>query len=479
MLIKNKIYLTLTLLIGSIATCVIFLLGFSNYFMGYANIKPKVIQLDCPPVRDGFGGIVAVDVNNDSYKELVVTKNEYLGVFSVSGKKLWSIKADILLSDGYGWLPGSHCAGVQAADIDGVGLKELLYLTTQNELHIVAGNTGRSIRRISIPPIFRGSNHRWEHMIVANFRGHGDSDLFLQATEATEKKAFRVGCYVAAYSLDDLLKESNPQPLWFRDDYIGPAHGGARVADLDGDGRDEVLGATLIGSSGNILFKIPVGETPADHIDAIHAADIRPDIPGIEVVALQETHGTPGMGNQVFLYNPKGLIWKAHSNHQEPQNAAIGDFDPEQDGLEVWCRSRFDRHQKPFVINSRGEVFTNYELDKFKPLLWSDKGVEVVAAIHWTGEERQYVAAKERHHAGDIAIFNPISGKFMHRFKEKADRIFVADVLGDWREEIIVLNANYLRIYANETTTVHKNKDSLWTQRLYLRNKMTWNYYNT
>jgi hypothetical protein len=39
---------------------------------------------------------------------------------------------------------------------------------------------------------------------------------------------------------------------------------------------------------------------------------------------------------------------------------------------------------------------------------------------------------------------------FLHRFKEKADRLYVTDVSGDWREKVIVLNGNELRIYEND-----------------------------
>jgi hypothetical protein len=58
--------------------------------------------------------------------------------------------------------------------------------------------------------------------------------------------------------------------------------------------------------------------------------------------------------------------------------------------------------------------------------------------IDWTGGQKQLAAAKERHTAGNVAIFDPLTGAFPLRLNEEARRLYVADVTGDWREEIVV-----------------------------------------
>ena len=141
-------------------------------------------------------------------------------------------------------------------------------------------------------PIAPDDAERWEHLVIANFRGQGDRDLLLQATN---RKGYRMGRYLGAYSIDD-LPIGKIKPLWERDDFLGCAHNGARVADLDLDGRDEVLGGTLVSFRGKILYSLPeLGD--GAHLDAIYAADLRPDFPGIEVVALEERNP-----NRVFVY---------------------------------------------------------------------------------------------------------------------------------------------------------------------------------
>jgi hypothetical protein len=72
----------------------------------------------------------------------------------------------------------------------------------------------------------------------------------------------------------------------------------------------------------------------------------------------------------------------------------------------------------------------------------------------------------------------PLAGRFVKRFAEKADRLYVADVTGDWREEIIVLNGSELRIYANDAPNPNPNRPRLWADRNYRRLKQCHNYYS-
>ena len=74
-------------------------------------------------------------------------------------------------------------------------------------------------------------------------------------------------------------------------------------------------------------------------------------------------------------------------------------------------------------------------------------------------------------------MFEPIGGRFAARFHEQADRLYVADVSGDWREEIIVANGNELHIYENAAENPRPHQPRLWQQH-YRRGKMTWDYYS-
>lgn len=269
----------------------------------YSTIKPKVICLDLPAQDDGMGGLITVDVNDDGQKDFIITKAGHIGVYDHSGKRLWAKQIDVQLtnqSETYG-LPGLHAPGVQAADVDGDEKTEVLFLTNDNALHIVQGTSGATKRNIRIKP--PEGAERWEHLVVANFRGKGDRDLLLQATNA---KGCRMGRYLAAYSFDDLMRGGSVKPLWTRDDFVPNAHNGARVVDLNGDGKDEVLGGTILSPDGRILFRIPL----KGHIDSIFAADVRPDTPGIGGGSLR------GKGRHMGLRRRK-FSFSSHQSHYQ------------------------------------------------------------------------------------------------------------------------------------------------------------------
>ena len=436
----------------------------------YVGAPRVVIGLDLPARSGRAGGLIVADLDGDGAPEFVVTKPGHIAVSDGSGRRLWARRIDIRLSDKAerDGLPGQHAPGVQAGDIDGDGTLELLFLTGDGGLHIVDGASGRLRQRIELaaPPGADG----WQHLVLADFRGAGERELLLQTSNAAGR---RHGRYLAAYALDALMNDAAAPALWTRDDFRSAEHGGARLADLDGDGRDEVLGGMILGPDGRLLVKFP----NRGHIDAIHVADVRPDLPGLEVVALEEGGGKDG--NRIFLAGRDGLVWQADFQHSEPQNTAIGEFDPARPGLEIWCRSRFNYDQRPFVFDAAGALITGYRLNRIAPADWTIEGVEVIATIDWTGGPRQLVAAKERHESGDVVIFDPLTGRFLHRFAERADRLYVADVLGDWREELIVLNGNELHVYANPEPEAGPERPRLWLRRDYRRSKMTWNYYNT
>jgi hypothetical protein len=117
-------------------------------------------------------------------------------------------------------------------------------------------------------------------------------------------------------------------------------------------------------------------------------------------------------------------------------------------------------------------------MSQVAPEGWTDAGVEVIVPIHWTGAPTQLIAAKERHTRGDVAVIEPLTGRFVLRLNEQADRLYVADVSGDWREEIIVINGRELRIYENPDPNPRPHQPRLWERQHYRRNKMTWNYYS-
>lgn len=425
---------------------------------------PVVIKLEIPPPQESEGGLIVADVDNDGAMDYLVTVPGHLAVYANNGRRLWVNRTDLVVggqSESQG-LPGHHGPGVTAGDVDGDGKCEVVFLTKDGLLHVVDGATGTEKARAK-PPVPKGAQ-RWELALVADFRGKGDRDILLQATN---KDGYRMGRYLAAYAFESL--RDGGKPLWTTDAFVSCAHNGARLADLDGDGKDEVLGATILGPDGRVRSRAAEFR---GHIDSVFVADVRPEKPGLEVVLLEEG------SNEVQVVGIDGLIWRKNLRRQEPQNAAVGRFRPGSEAISVWCRSRYDEHQKPFVFDSSGKVVFEYEMDRVAPTGWTPKGVEVIHTIDWTGKPHQLACAKERHESGDVGLFEPLTGRFVLRLPEKADRLYVADVSGDWREEILVVNGSELHVYSNSEPNPRPDHKRLWENRNYRRFKQAHNYYS-
>ena len=433
--------------------------------------NPFVIPLAIPGPKDSSdsaGGIIVADVDADGRMDYLVTCTGHLAVYGNDGRKLWVAKADVSV----GWsserqgLPGHHGPGVAAGDTDGDGRAEVVFLTQDSTVHVVDAATGTP-KASAKPPVPKGAE-RWEVALLADVRGTGhDGDVLLQATNA---RGYRKGRYLAAYAIDALLEGGGP--LWTTDRFEACAHNGARLADLDGDGRDEVLGVTVFSPRGKLLAQ---AARHRGHIDSLFVGDVCPDKRGLEIVILEEGGGD---SNCVQVVGLGGPVWRQHFKRQEPQNAAIGRFRPGSDGIFVWCRSRYPTHQKPFVFDAKGRKVADYAMDDVAPKGWTTSGVEVIHTIDWTGEPHQLACAKERHRAGDVCVFEPLTGKFVEHFRDKADRLYVADVTGDWREEILVLAGNRLRVYPNPKPNPRPDQPRLWSRRNYRRLKQCHNYYS-
>jgi hypothetical protein len=439
----------------------------------HASIEPRVVPLDFAVGENGEGSVIAADLDGSGVMDFVVTAPGKIGAYRQDGERVWLLEADVRVSAGSSesrGLPGHHAPGVQVADIEGNSQPRLLYLDQASTVHIHDAATGTKVRSVRVP--HPAGAERWEHLVVANLRGQGDRDVVLQATNA---KGYRVGRYVAAYAIEDL----EGKPLWQTDHFGALAHGPFRVADLTGDGRDEICGFTLLSPEGKSTdWNYPpispeFGKGRSFHIDGLTIEDVRPDVPGLEVVLLEEGRNYVGVVNF-----ERGLLWWETRHQEEPQNAAVGEFDPQRPGLEIWNRSRHNRNQTPWVFDARGQVIAEYPMSQVAPEGWTDAGVEVIVPIHWTGAPTQLIAAKERHTRGDVAVIEPLTGRFVLRLKEQADRLYVADVSGDWREEIIVINGRELRVYENPDPNPRPHQPRLWERQHYRRNKMTWNYYS-
>jgi PKD repeat protein len=445
------------------------------------DTNPFVITTPQPHITRR-GGIIVSDLDGDGLLDYILTTKDdpftsesaraTIGAYAHDGSILWVEDVDLHINgnaENYG-LPGWHGPGITTADIDGDSQVEILHLDSQNRVVVRTGNTGVIERTITVSHSLSGADI-WGHLQVVNLRGKGDFDLILQANPENFGSQQNMFKWLKAIALD------SEETLWEVDNYWGPRHGGFRAADIDGDGRDEVIGAVIIDHNGNRMNGWDY-RTIQGHIDALHTADIKPDIPGLEIMVMEESWGVTD--DRTAVFNPDQVFFYALRNGDEPQNGAIGDFDLSRQGLEIWNRSRFNYDQRPWVISSDGEVIAEWIMNDKKPYDWTTEGIETIYTIDWDGGDKQYIAAKERHIEGNIAIIDAMTGYFVRWWEDQSARIFVADVAGDYREEIIVVNgaAGEIHIYWNDAENPHPLKSRYWNYNLYRRQKENYNYYS-
>ncbi len=410
---------------------------------------------------DAFhGGFFVHDLNKDGRMDFVVSSEGHVGAYSHSGTKMWVWEGDIRLFE------YMHHPSVIAGNLDGGDDEEVAFFLKDNSILVLNAVTGEEKYRLT-------DLGKPAAMAVANLRGLGDRDIVLQ------------------YDLVHLraIQGEDGATIWETHEYKGIDHSPIRLADLDGDGRDEVAGAALIDHDGRLMHEW-VYEGHHDWIDSMIIADIVPGGP-LEVALAEQV----GAKSCTVVVNPERMVWRVLNpwNWEDPDKLAVGNFDPSRPGLEIFNRSSggdgtaprsqeepFAQEQGPWVLDAQGELIAKYYLNDTKPEWWTGRGLEEISRIDWDGSDKDYLAAKERHRTGAGAIVDAISGEFLAIFRTRALRLYVADIEGDSREEVIVLDeSGTIKIFTNPEPNPHPPKPSLWRHNWYRRQKQNWDYYST
>lgn len=454
------------------------------------------------------------DLNADGRYELVLmqlgrskdnsqrgqTDPPILQAYTLDGEMLWEINL------GHNIRAGAHYTQFMVYDFDGDGRAELICKTADGTtdglgrvlgdpdadyrnddgyilrgpeyLTVFDGLTGKAIDTVQyVPQRFPGKDDpTGDEMKRFWGDGYGNrSDRFLAGTAyldgvhptAIFSRGYYTRTFIAAYD----YRNGRLQPRWLFDsedpDSIGPnprstdgrtysnsVYSGQgfhslSIADVDHDGRDEVVfGAMVVDDTGLAFYSTGQG-----HGDALHVGDLDPQNPGLEVFGIQERFDDAG----AYMYDAATgrILWKKPSvkaaesggdKGEGPGRGVCFNVDPRYPGSESWTAGAGIEG----VWDAKGN-----EIGTVKPS-------SVNFRIYWDGDLLDELLDKNH-----ISKWN--------WDKQTTDRLFTAegarsnngtkstptlsaDLLGDWREELILPSEDgtELRLYTTTIPTQHR-----------------------
>lgn len=341
-------------------------------------------------------------------------------------------------------------------DLDGDGKGEVICRLEDNHeiyLAVLDGMTGHVLRKVPWQKMvtdFAKSSSR-VHMAIAYLDGKTPS--IITQTGLYESEVFD------AY--DAGLKN-----LWTFRSFLETNGSGSHrieVADVDGDGRDEVFdGTTLLGSDGKVRWSIYRG-----HPDTVQVKHIQPNLPGRQVYYGVETMDNAG----AYLVDAKTgkILWK-HNHDEDPTwtHAHVGwaaDIWDGSPGMELLANRGGHIDKDQVLFSAAGKIL----LEPF-PVGWNP--------VNWTGGAIRDLISSDGTKLGRFTG-NGVETLSTPGPSPQPDGAcaMVGDLLGDYRDEVVCNGrdtdgAPALFLYTNtepiakrEVTHSASHEYALWLQR--------------
>lgn len=446
-------------------------------------------------------GIVEFIVKRNSrvaYDLSTTARNHLLECYNLRGERLWWIdlgpnmlsgpdeQRDIIFYDwdgdgkAEGILRGAdnmiiHTSDGQEINIGNMSVDTryngIEYTSTGNEyLLYIEGATGRPYQigpaahpNYMVYPLPRGKDEDWGKGIV----GHRSTKHYFGAPFLDGRKAsifLGRGCYTkhhfASFDVDPITHQLQKRWDWKSDGlsraWFGQGYHNFGIADVDMDGRDEiVIGSMVIDDNGKGLSTTGLG-----HGDAQHTGDFDPYRFGLEFFGCNEDLPNMNYRNATtaeFYYRSVGTI--------DDGRALMGNFSDKYPGC-------LGRSVNTGMISS----VADREIPDAPSISFSDLNFR----IFWDGDLRDEVLNSPGSNARDAKIEKPGVGRIFTSWgcstnnSSKNNPGASGDILGDWREEIVLRTSDNkaLRIYATPHATNFR-MPTLWHDHQY-RQAMVW-----
>ncbi|MBQ9186677.1 MAG: rhamnogalacturonan lyase [Prevotella sp.] len=231
------------------------------------------------------------------------------------------------------------------------------------------------------------------------------------------------------------------------------------VADVDEDGRDEIVyGSMVIDDNGKGLSTTGYG-----HGDSQHVSDFDPYRRGLEFFGcLEESRGKYGCN---YRNATTSEIYYKHDGTEDDGRCLMANFSNEYPG----CVGR--SMQSGMINTVSDQLIDEYGGDSF--INWGDLNFR----IYWDGDLCSEILNSPGT-AREAKIEKPGTGRLFTSSgcnmnnDSKNNPCFQGDVIGDWREEIIVRHGTDIRVYTSGMFTEH-SLPTLWHDHQY-RQAMVW-----
>ncbi|WP_285827529.1 rhamnogalacturonan lyase [Bacteroides acidifaciens] len=221
------------------------------------------------------------------------------------------------------------------------------------------------------------------------------------------------------------------------EDYAGQGNHNLRVGDVDGDGCDEIIyGSCAIDHNGKGLYSTKMG-----HGDAIHLTHFDPSRKGLQV---WDCHENKRDGSTYRDAATGEVLFQIKSN-TDVGRCMAADIDLTYPGVEMWSLASGG------IRNVKGEVVKERV-----------RGLSCNMAVWWDGDLLRELLDKnivskynwEKGICERIAIFEGA----LSNNGTKATPCLQGDIIGDWREEVLLRTADNtaLRLYVSTIPTDYR-----------------------
>lgn len=229
------------------------------------------------------------------------------------------------------------------------------------------------------------------------------------------------------------------------------------VADVDADGRQEIVyGSATLDDDGSLLYSShaegPPGSaiegetTKLGHGDAMHVGDLDPEREGLEIWTVHEGGASAPYGFAMRDAATGEVLFGGYTG-TDTGRGMVGDIDPDVPGLEAWSSMPPGDEIEAGLWSADGEFL-------------GDRTPGTNMSIRWAADmTTQIVEGTEGPRIEDWRRGTLLTaGGTLTNNGTKGNPALVADVLGDWREELVLRtdDSGALRILTSTEVTGHR-----------------------